>query len=225
MGQYVNTSIYQDEWRLPTLNKPIQLDKKLYKELYDQNLVWKVNLDTRKITGPNTLMCQDDHNAELILFEVDRYFGTLDLADTCCVVQFKTKTPTGEDFLGIYPVRFYDVLTCEIEGKILIPWSISRAVTQTANTVEFNLRFYLVDYDDEATGTNPRLEFNLNTLSTYFTIAKTLSIQNDQIDNAYNNVEQLFKEDLSNYNYEALHQLLSIDYKNNQLYWEDAGEN
>ena len=228
MAENIIRSTYDDLWRIPDVNKPLQLNSALYKELYDKNEIYEIDLNTRRIFGPESLSCQHDHNAELILFSVDRYYGTLDLADTCCIVQFKTVDKYGDTFLGIYPIRFYDTLTAYYEGKILIPWTISHAVTQTATTIEYNVRFYSVEevkvQNNLEEVTQYRLDFNLSTLPATAQVLSTLDIDDDQIETAYTSVVNQFTQSLDNYNYLVFLDRIKEIYEKQILYWENASD-
>lgn len=66
----------------------------------------KVDLNTRKIEAPEFLGLETDQKAETFFFEVDRFYGHIDLALTTCIIQYIT--PTGK---YIYPVPFYDTVS------------------------------------------------------------------------------------------------------------------
>ena len=144
MNVNIPTDTYNYTWRIPSLNLPNKLSTKLFEDLNNEGRIYDIDLDTRIIHGPDILSCQFDHNAEMIVFKIDRYHGVYDLANTCCIIQYITTDQYGDQFIGLYPVPYYDVLTCQFENKILIPWSISRAVTQIAKTISYNIRFYHV---------------------------------------------------------------------------------
>ena len=59
---------------------------------------------------------KNDHKAETVYFEIDRYFDNEDLSTHTCVVQFENKSGEG----GIYPVTIMD--TESIDGKIIFGW-------------------------------------------------------------------------------------------------------
>lgn len=70
----------------------------------------KIDLNTRKIDAPEFLSVMYDHKSEILFFEVDRYYDGMDLANTCCVVQYlnaNPKKPEGR----IYAVPFYDTVS------------------------------------------------------------------------------------------------------------------
>ena len=125
--------------------------------------LYEIDLDARTIHGPETLSVQSDHYAETVYFIMDRYYDSMDLAQTSCVVQYVSN---GNSY--VYAVPFCDVTT--YEGKIIIPWTISASATQVSGNVKYFLRFYLMDETAEFT-------YSLSTLSATSTILKTLSQQ------------------------------------------------
>lgn len=110
-----------------------------------------INLNTRIIEAPEYLSVQYDHDSETVFFEIDRYFDGVDLANMCCVIQYVNAGGDGR----FYPVPFYDTLTKE--EKLIFPWQISGEVTKYAGTVEYAVRFYSIDFDNQI------FNFNLNT--------------------------------------------------------------
>lgn len=201
----LNTSKqYNYDWHQYTANIPTQIHIKDSTQKF-----YEINLETRTINGPSILSIQNDHNAELLFFVVDRYYEYVDLADMCCVVQFTTtNVKNQEPFHGLYPIEYYDILT--LDGKIIIPWSIPKSVTQSAQTVEYNFRFFSVDKD------TAKLNYSLNTLPATAQILSTVPIYDD----AYNIADS--QADLVTYNYDRLLQLCQEVIQNETLYWRDA---
>lgn len=224
MSINIPTDTYNYTWHLPAVNRPTHLQEKLFQDLNDSGQIYEINLDTRTINGPKILSCQYDHNAEIIVFKIDRYHGTVDLADTCCIIQFTTIDEYGQTFVGLYPVEYYDVLTCQFENKILIPWSISRAVTQTATTIHYNLRFYHIGEVEKNGKIIQTVDFNLNTLPTQATILQSLPIEDDSVDSAYQEVENAFKQEIGQYSYERILDLIQKAEAHQILYWENASD-
>lgn len=100
--------------------------------------LYAVDLDSRTISGPETISVQGEHYAETVYFLVDRFYDNMDLAQTNCVVQYATDAGSF-----VYAVPFCDIST--YDGKIIIPWSISLSATQVAGTIRYFIRFYLID--------------------------------------------------------------------------------
>ena len=85
-----------------------------------------IDLNSRIITIPvefEFLAIKNDHKAETIYFEVDRYFDNEDLSEHTCVVQFLNENKINENATifesneGIYPVTSMDVNS--VDGKII----------------------------------------------------------------------------------------------------------
>lgn len=107
--------------------------------------IYNIDLEKRTVEAPDFLSVERDHKAEWIYFRCARFFDHVDLATMCCVIQYKNAK--GDD--RIYPVPFYDTISEEMEENILIPWLLDGDVTSTAGTIQFAIRFYLIDVDNQ----------------------------------------------------------------------------
>lgn len=136
--------------------------------------LYTVNLETREIEAPEVLSIQSEHYAETVYFLVDRYYDSMDLAQTNCVIQYVTN---GNSY--VYAVPFCDITS--YEDKMIIPWSISTSATKDAGTVKFFIRFYLID-EASVIGADGRsydpsgaeFSYSLSTLAATSKILKTL---------------------------------------------------
>ena len=88
-------------WNLNSPNKPTY-----HIVLPKEEPVYKIDLNTRTIHGPDFLSVAKDHASEIIYFVADRYYEHYDLANTTCLIFFKNKT-TGRS--SSYAVPFYDL--------------------------------------------------------------------------------------------------------------------
>lgn len=113
-----------------------------------------IDMNTRTIEPPEFLSVKQDHNAETLFFCVDRYYESVDLSTLTCVVQYINAAKESR----IYAVPFYDVVTLQDEGKMLIPWCISGEATKKEGMVQFSVRFYALDLD------NRTFAYNINTI-------------------------------------------------------------
>jgi len=96
--------------------------------------------NTRQITIPtdfNNIGVINDHNAETIYFEIDRYFDNEDLNNHICIVQYMNANSESD----IYPVVQKDL---SIDGKLIFGWEISNHVTKFKGEVKFAVRFYTI---------------------------------------------------------------------------------
>ena len=51
-------------------------------------IVYKIDLNERKIYAPEFLSVEEDHNAEIIWFEADRFYDDFDLYSSTCLIQY-----------------------------------------------------------------------------------------------------------------------------------------
>ena len=123
-----------------------------------------INANTRTITIPSEfgfIGVKNDHKAENIYFEIDRYFDYEDLSNHTCIVQYSYK-----GFEGIYPVTSLDVES--IDGKILFCWTIMNDATRDFGDINFSVRFYSIENDEYT--------YNFNTLTASSKILDTLDV-------------------------------------------------
>lgn len=115
-----------------------------------------------------------DHCSETVYFEIDRYFDSVDLSQHTCIVQFKNKDKLGNVSEGYYLVPIMDITS--IEGKIIFGWSIENAATKYAGDIEFSIRFYSIEEDEDGI----RFLYNFNTIPSKSTILDTLQVHNKE---------------------------------------------
>lgn len=110
---------------------------------------------------------KNDHKAETVYFEIDRYFDDEDLSTHTCVVQFENKSGEG----SIYPVTIMD--TESIDGKIIFGWEILSDATTIVGDIIFSVRFYSLD--------NYVFTYNFNTLPAKSVILDTLNVDDPTV--------------------------------------------
>lgn len=140
-----------------------------------------INTNARSITVPSVFSYAgviNDHNAETIFFEVDRYFDNVDLNDHTCVIQYIN----GSGEQDVYPVTMKNLDT---EGKIIFAWTISNNVTKVKGTINFAVRFYTLETVGEDNDGNPLYAFsyNLNTTPASFRILDGLNCDATEVVN------------------------------------------
>lgn len=132
-----------------------------------------INANERKITIPSEfsfLAVRYDHQAETVYFEIDRYFGDVDLSQHTCIVQFVNKDEYGNVSNGYYRIPVMDVTT--VDGKIIFGWLIENGATKYAGKIEFSVRFYSITGE----GDEAKFLYNLNTIPSESTILDTLQV-------------------------------------------------
>ena len=130
--------------------------------------IYEINLNSRKFESPEILSLTHDHHSETFYFKMDRFFDTMDLTNTCGVIQYKNAI--GKE--RIYPIPFYDVSTFNSENKIVFPWRVGREATAAAGTVEFSFRFYTINQNTST------FDFCLNTLTGKSKVLQTMDVSN-----------------------------------------------
>lgn len=172
--------------------------------LEPDDTIYKIDLNSRTIEAPEFLAVKSDHEAEIVFFEMDRYYDGVDLSTTSCIVQYKTiDKNSGKEIYSAHVIPFYDVYSKADQFKIIIPWDITNNVSQTASTITFSFRFFKVD-------DNLNLSYNLNTLPASSKILDTLS-DNPEIPSDSKIPSTILDEIIVLYNY--------LD-KNSAVYWE-----
>lgn len=169
-----------------------------------------IDLDTRKIILPDEfkfLAVENDHNAETIYFEIDRYYDKQDLSQKTCIVQYKNTSDT-KAIEGFYPVTKLDVDT--VPGKILFGWTIENKVTVLPGSVDFSIRFYSID----DSGRLPVFTYNINTLTGSLPVIDTLNTSNQGVEVIPGKVESLT----------AKFEALAKQAESNALFSDDAAK-
>lgn len=128
--------------------------------------IYDVDLDARTIEAPKYLGVVNDTQAECIYFRCPRYFDSMDLTLTTCLIIYQNAG--GDERL--YPVPFYDNITEAEEGNILIPWIIREDVTRYPGPIKFAIRFYSIDAD------NLEFIYSLNTLPAVSEVQDTITV-------------------------------------------------
>lgn len=107
------------------------------------NGFFEIDLDERNIIPPveyrDFLAVAEEHMAETIYFEVDRYFDDVDLTTTNIIVEYVNAD--GE--ARIYPAVLQDWTTNP--GHIRFAWVLGNEATKAVGTLKFAIRFYSVD--------------------------------------------------------------------------------
>ena len=183
-------------YRIQDENKP-----SLAVLLPNNEKIYEIDMNSRKIEAPKYLSVELDHRAETIYFKVGRYYDNIDLANMTCVVQYINAKGEGR----VYPVPFYDVETYADENMMLFPWCIDGEATKASGNVTYSIRFY--DIDESAT----YMRYNMSTLPSKSEVLHGISSKTD-IDDS-NDYLLSFKDQI-------LAQLKKVS--EYDLYWIDA---
>lgn len=106
--------------------------------------IYQIDLNERKIYAPTFLSVEEDHNSEIIWFEADRFYDNFDLYDSTCWIQYRNAEK--REFYYAAPIIIPTTLKNGKE-KILIPWAISKEVAAKTGTVQFSFQFFKLSED------------------------------------------------------------------------------
>lgn len=115
--------------------------------------IYEIDLNQRKIAAPEFLSVMEDHNSEIIWFKTDRFYDNIDLYNSTCWIQYINAAK--EEYFYAAPI----LVGLEEYGneKILIPWAISKDVAKVNGTIQFSFQFFKLSED------NLRFLYILNT--------------------------------------------------------------
>lgn len=105
--------------------------------------IYDIDLNQRKIAVPDFLSVEEDHNSEIIWFKVDRFYDNIDLYDSTCWIQYINAD--NEEYFYAAPL----VVGLEEFGseKLLIPWAISKEVAKRTGVIQFSFQFFKLSED------------------------------------------------------------------------------
>ena len=151
----------------PSLAVVLPTDEKIY----------NIDLESRTIESPEYVSVEQDHLSEVIYFKCPRYYDSMDLSTTVCIINYINAEGTPY----LFAVPFYDVDTLSShdvdagteEAYLLFPWVIERGATAIAGDIQFSIRFYKLD----PSGTI--VQYSLNTLPAKTTVLKGIDKEAD----------------------------------------------
>lgn len=195
------------------LTKTLKLNKYFILPLDEEPLM--IDADARTIVIPssikkNGLAVQGDDRAEMVHFEVDRYFDNIDLGSPNIKIYIQYETtytfPKGyENYSdeqkaemefykqGFVPEAFREIVYDQdgIE-KVVFGWLLDKYITKTPGTIKFAVHFLQGDLNED---TLTNITYKLSTLTVQSTINKTLPTENIKI-YPVKNPSQLIRERL-----------------------------
>ena len=193
--KYGITSLEEYFSWLKTLSYPDELNKENLSEEERAELISRrkyvilpldedhfvINGNTRAINIPasfkkNGIAVQGDHLAEIVYFEVDRYFDYMDLNNTEIFIQWEApKNAQGEVVKGISKAYVRDIESKP--GKLIFGWAISDVITNVSGNLKFSVRFFeWVNADDAEAGTNKDLGYSFSTLTASVPVQPSINL-------------------------------------------------
>ena len=122
------------------------------RDYYKKEPVFYVNLNTREIEVPaafKNLAVTGDHNAEIIWFQMSRYFDGVDLDEKNVAIQFqnsKVAMSIPAEFILNYQD---DALGLIQENELLVGWKLTHEVSSVSGPLTFSLKIYSGDIDTQ----------------------------------------------------------------------------
>lgn len=142
--------------------------------------VLEIDANTRIITIPKDLQnagVAGDWAAEILYFSIDRYFDAVDLGAAAdpesgmrVCIEWRNNTNKEEGTSDAYLV---DLTRLSKEGKVLIGWPLADAITSEAGVIEFAVRFFETETDDNG---SEAIIYSFSTLPAKLTISKTMNL-------------------------------------------------
>jgi len=131
-----------------------------------------INANTRTITNPKITVMQNDQNAEVVMFTIDRYFDYKDLNTAHIYVQWTL--PDGKTE-GATAIEMKDL---SIPGKIRFGWPLDNEITSQKGPVKFSVRFWNVGKVKDENGVEKdAVVYSFNTQTSTLTINESLQPQ------------------------------------------------
>lgn len=132
---------------------------------------FEINANTRKIDTSKfdaILSVQGDEIAEIVFFEIDRFFDATDLNQMDIAIQWSTKINGAvvEDYTPAF-IKYIDPKT----DRLIFGWPITSEVTASSGAISFSVRFYKKDPLD-----NTKLLYSFTTLPATMNIGASLQV-------------------------------------------------
>ena len=126
-------------------------------------------INTKDFTG--VLSVQGDEIAEIVFFEIDRYFDAADFAQMQIAIQWKNKEEDGSTPAFI---RIIEPSPDGEDEKLIFGWPITSDITRVPGAVQFSVRFYDRNDDTE------EMNYSFVTLPTTMNIGASLTTDLDE---------------------------------------------
>lgn len=131
-----------------------------------------IDANTRAITVPsefkkNGIAVQGDDLAEVVYFEIDRYFDAVDFNN--CEIYIQWELPKSKT-QGVCPAYTKDISSKP--GKLIFGWPISHDITGNAGSMKISVQIYQMD---ESNGKKV-INYSFNTLTTTVTVNASIGI-------------------------------------------------
>lgn len=166
-----------------SLTKKELQDGYLFLKLPLDEPAFKIDANSRAIEIPghylaNGLSVQGDEVAEIVFFEIDRFFDATDLSMQSISIQWET--PKGVQ--GHTEAFIRDIESKAEEDKLIFGWPITSDVTKVPGKLKFSVRFYTEDARYAEEGQEKGFSYVFSTLPATISINAGLTMDTMQVD-------------------------------------------
>lgn len=140
--------------------------------------IFTINANTREISIPASVKksgigVYGDHNAEMIVLQIDRYFDTQDLLDTKCAINW-TFTKAGARTAGEVQSTLAFAPNADIKpGYVTFGFIIDKSMTPGKGTLTFSVSFYKLSAG--------QISYKFNSLTASVNINDTLDLVDPEL--------------------------------------------
>lgn len=131
-----------------------------------------IDANKRTIKNPKITVMQNDQNAEIVMFTIDRYFDYKDLDTAFIYVQWTLPDGVTQ---GASNIEMKDL---SIPGKIRFGWPLDNEITSQKGNVKFSVRFWNIGKVKDENGVEKDVVvYSFNTQTSTLTITESLQPQ------------------------------------------------
>ena len=138
-----------------------------------------INANTRAINIPaefkkNGVAVQGDDLAEIVYFEIDRFFDTMDLNN--CNILIQWETPKGDKGVIKGVSREYVRDIESKPGKLIFGWALDKDITRASGNLKLSVKFYETDEVEIDGKTTTAIVYSFNTLTATVSIHQSIGL-------------------------------------------------
>ena len=141
-----------------------------------------IDANTRKITIPsifnNGISIVGDESAEIVYFEIDRYFDLQDLDQTEIIIQ--AQLPSGKKYIS--PAFNKTANYPNLPNKLIFGWIITQEITAEQGNIQFSVRFYKTEEN--------KIIYSLNTLTHTIKVNPSLNFELNDKENTIQEIQK-----------------------------------
>lgn len=138
-----------------------------------------INANTRAIGIPdefkkNGVAVQGDELAEIVYFEIDRFFDAMDLNNCNILIQWETPKGPNGIIKGVSKEYVRDIESKP--NKLIFGWALDKNITNASGKLKFSVKFYELDEVEKDGKTVSIIVYSFNTLTANVTIHPSIEL-------------------------------------------------